>query len=91
MYKIVGEEQIKENALDNFYENIKKSWTYEKLTTAEINRLEKVLFSVQIENCLKGTYNQRYETLNAIYHSFLMALDYTPINWREEEENIPLF
>ena len=28
MSKILGEEQIKENALSNFYENVKKSWTY---------------------------------------------------------------
>ena len=81
----------KEKVVDNFYENIKQSWTYAKLTTAEINRLEKVIYSVQIQNCLKGTYNQRYEILNSIYHSFLMALDYTPIGWREKTDNIPLF
>lgn len=32
MSKILGEEQIKENALGNFYENVKKSWTYKRLT-----------------------------------------------------------
>ena len=92
MGKILGYEQIKENAVGNFYENIKKSWTYAKLTTAEKDRLENVIFSVQIERALKGNYKQRYEILNSIYHSFLMALDYNPINWREEkEEEIPLF
>lgn len=91
MGKILGYEQIKENALDIFYKNIKQSWTYEKLTIEERNRFEKVIFSVQIQNCLKGTYGQRYEILNSIYHSFLMALDYTPIGWREESESIPLF
>lgn len=91
MSKILGKEQIKENATGKFYENIKKSWTYERLTTEEKNRFEKVIFSTQIQNCLKGTYKQRYEILNSIYHSFLMALDYTPIGWRENTENIPLF
>ena len=81
----------KENALNNFYENIKKSWTYEKLTAEERKRFEKVLFSSCVQDNLKGTYGQRYRMLFAIYHSFLMALDYTPIGWREDLEEIPLF
>ena len=91
MGKIVGEKQIKENALDNFYENIKKSWTYKRLTKEERERLEITLFSPVVVNNLKGTYGQRYRMLLAIYHSFLMALDYKPIGWREEEKDLPLF
>lgn len=81
----------KEKVRDNFINMIKQSWTYAKLTEEEKNRILKVLYSTQAERCLKGTYKQRWEILQAIYHSFLMALDYTPIGWREEQEEIPLF
>ena len=81
----------KEKALNNFYENIKKSWTYGKLTTAERKRFEEVLFSSCVQDNLKGTYGQRYRMLYAIYYSFLMALDYNPTNWREEKQERPLF
>ena len=91
MGKVLGQEQIKENALGNFYENIKKSWTYERLTKEERERLKITLFSPTITNSLRGTYNQRYQILNSVYHGFLMALDYQPIGWRENAENIPKF
>lgn len=81
----------KEKALNNFYENIKKSWTYKRLTKEERERLAITLFSPVVVNNLKGTYGQRYRMLFAIYHSFLMALDYNPTNWREEKQERPLF
>ena len=81
----------KENALNNFYEMIKQSWTYAKLTEHEKAQFKIVLYSRQVEKCLKGTYKQRWEILQAIYSSFLMALDYTPIGWREDLDEIPLF
>lgn len=81
----------KEKALEEIYENIKRSWTYERLTKEEKERLEMILFSPVVVNNLKGTYGQRYRILFAIYHGFLMGLDYQPVGWREEKSEVPLF
>lgn len=79
----------KENALNDFYEMIKNSWTYERMTEKEKERLSAVLFlDVRIEKALKGTYSQRWEMLQAIYATFLSAIGYTDFSWREEEKEI---
>ena len=80
----------KEQARDNYFEMIKDSWTYGKLTKEERERFTELLYSIQVSNCLKGNYKQRWEIVQAIYHSFLVGLNYNPINWREDED-IPLF
>lgn len=82
-----------ENIIEFYFENnIYKTWTYARLTKEEKERLKEVFFCKQTEDCIKGRFEQKWRTLGAIYHSFLMALDYNPINWREEnEEEIPLF
>jgi len=89
----MGKENIypKESAKRVFINNIKKSWTYAKLTEKEKERLEKVFISTITEHSIKGSFGDRYIVLQAIYNSFLMALDYEPIGWREEDEDIPLF
>ena len=89
MGKIIGNEQRLEKVTDIFYDSIKKSWTYARITEEEKIRLENVLYSTQTKECVKGIYIQRWRILQAIYNSFLMALDYKPIGWREEEQ--PLF
>lgn len=81
----------KENVKEKFFEMIKNSWTYQKLTFKERENYIDLLYSAQVENCLKGTYKQRWNILQAIYHAFLMGLDYKPIGWREELDDIPLF
>ena len=91
MSKILGEEQIKENALSRFWQMIRISWTFERLTEQEQERLHKVIFSTQTENAVKGTFEQRWAILHAIYTSFLMALDYNPTNWRKKEKDLPKF
>lgn len=78
-------EKIKENALYNYKLLIMQSWTYDRLTTKERERLSDTLDWVDKQNILSGNYKQRWDTLNAIYHAFLSALDYSPIGWREEE------
>ena len=40
---------------------------------------------------IKGTDRTRVEWLNTIYESFLSALGYTAIGWRETEKDIPQF
>lgn len=81
----------KEKARDEFFDMIRQSWTYARLTDKEKARFKEVLFSKRTEDCLRGTFRQRWEILQTIYHSFLMALDYNPTNWREELDEIPLF
>ena len=72
----------KEQALENFVEMIKNSWTYARLTDSETKRLLEMLNDIRIKQALKGTYNHRWEILQAIYCSYLSALDYKPIGWR---------
>lgn len=81
----------KENVLEDFVKMTEQSWTYEKMTQKEKDRLTEVFYGGTIENSLKGTYKQRWEILQAVYYSFLMGLDYTPIGWREDLDEIPLF
>lgn len=76
------------NAVENYFQNIiKKSWTWQKLTQEEQQRF----IDMDVFDKIKGTDKQRIEWLNTIYIAFLSALDYKPIGWREEDEEIPLF
>lgn len=76
-------EKIKENAKNDFIEMIQNSWTYNRLTENEKENLKDVFNSIRADNILKGTYKQRWEILNGIYFSFLQALNYKPVGWRE--------
>ena len=73
----------KENAYYNFIEMIEKSWTFEKLTKEEQNRLVQVFDDVRTKEALKGSYNQRWETLQAVYMAFLTGVGYDGFNWRD--------
>ena len=76
------------NAVENYFQNvIKKSWTWQKLTQEEQQRF----IDMDVFDKIKGTDKQRIEWLNTIYTAFLSALDYKPIGWREEDEEIPMF
>lgn len=76
----------KENATRDWLENIKKTWTWNKLTKEEQVKFLKTINTYGVKQVIKGSYNDRYLILQALYHSFLTALDYNPTNWREEEE-----
>ena len=73
----------KEKALDDFIDMIEQSWTYDRLTKEEKERLNGIFNSARVNNSLIGTYKQRWNTLQAVYYAFLMALDYNPLDWRE--------
>lgn len=75
-------EKIKENALADFKELIYQSWTYEKLTREEKNRLFKVFEDIRTTQALKGTYYQRWGILQAIYKAFLLGVGYDSFDWR---------
>lgn len=78
------------NAVENYFQNvIKKSWTWEKLTEEEQDRF----ISMNVFDRIKGNDQTKVEWLNTIYHTFLCALGYKPIGWREteEEKEMPMF
>lgn len=75
-------EKIKENALVDFKELILQSWTYEKLTREERNRLFKTFEDIRTTQALKGTYYQRWSILQAIYKAFLLGVGYDSFDWR---------
>lgn len=76
----------KENVLKDYKNMIINSWTYKKMTEEEQIQLFKMFDSVQTREALKRSYHQRWEILQALYNSFLLALNYT-WNWRDEDEN----
>lgn len=78
------------NVVEVYFQNtIKKSWTWEKLTTEEQQRF----IDMPVFDWIKGNDRTRVEWLHTIYQSFLFALGYTPIGWREteEEKEMPRF
>ena len=77
-------------AVENYFQNvIKKSWTWKRLTEEE----QKRFIDMNVFDKIKGNDRTRVEWLNTIYHSFLSALGYKPIGWREteEEKEMPKF
>lgn len=77
------EKKIKENAIKDYLEMVKKSWTYKKLTIKEKENFYKCIEWADRGNCIKGNYHTRWNILHAIYHSFLIGIGYTDFNWRE--------
>lgn len=76
------------NIVEDYFQNvIKKSWTWEKLTQEERQRF----IDMDVFDKIKGRDQTRIEWLNTVYQSFLAALDFVPIGWRETEENTPEF
>lgn len=72
-------ESIRQIYLDIY----KKSWTYEKLTNKERNKIIHVLANCELYG---NTKKQVCDQLRTIYDTFLSALDYKPIGWRENAE-----
>ena len=73
----------KDRAYDDFIALIRKSWTYDRIDAEET---EWLLYSLKFTNdhCLSGSYQQRINTLQAVYVAFLAGLGYTGQTfWRE--------
>ena len=69
-------------AVEDYFQNtIKKSWTWERLTKDEQQRF----IDMNVFDKIKGNDQTRVEWMNTIYQSYLIALGYQPIGWREEE------
>ena len=75
----------KELAITEWYEMIQKSWTWARLTQSEKDKFNERLTWMKLNNTiLFGTYVQRWDTLNELYHMFLMGCGMTHGNFREE-------
>lgn len=71
--------KTKENALLHYVEMTCKSWTFAKMTQAEKEKIIACLFATNAF----GTFRQRFEIYHAVYSTFLEALNYEPLHWRE--------
>lgn len=77
----------KENALQEYFNMIKESWTFNRMTEKEKERTFDALRFAK----LKGTFLQRWEQLQAVYYGFLLGLGYSGAGWRETDTEAPLF
>lgn len=75
----------RENALEAYLTNIKKSWTWERLTDKEKKTFEYRLRLYQNGNQIQGTYSQRTMVCSMMYDMFLAGLGFYEdcIHWRE--------
>ena len=79
----------KENALSDFMELTRHSWPYQRMTEEEKTRCEKALRSAPAQD-IQGTYRQRWNAYNAVFHAYLLGIGYTGALWREPHpEEIP--
>lgn len=72
----------KSEALSDFIKNIERSWTYDRMTEQERERLSKTFSSIQAKE-LKGDYETRQAALQLAYIAFLDGLGFSGWNWRE--------
>ena len=75
----------KEDAERDFFDVIKRSWTYDRMTEDEKIRFSRVLNSAPVRDAVTGSYDHRRKVLQAVYESFLLAIGYNGFNWREPE------
>ena len=69
--------------VENYFQNvIKKSWTWERLTEEE----QKRFIDMNVFDEIKGNDDTRRKWMCTIYQSYIVALGYKPIGWREEAE-----
>ena len=72
----------KENALTEWSSEIKKSWTWARLTEQERERFENCIFCEAFKKALRGKYLQRWEMMNRVYSVFLAGVGCDSIDWR---------
>lgn len=83
-------ERMKENAKSDFIKMIHNSWTYDRLTEQERDRLDRAFMTGILTSAIYGTYDQRRKILDAVYNAFLQGVGYDGPTWREPDpESIP--
>ena len=73
-----------EQAKQDYIEMIKQSWTWARLTQEERTKFLELLEHPCSTAVIKGTYKQRWDACEALYHTFLEGLGYKPLEWREQ-------
>ena len=81
------EPKDKNLAQQEWLDMISKSWTWLRLTVEERAKFVALFAHPQSNAVIKGNYEQRWEACEALYYTFLVALGYDPLNWREGEDN----
>ena len=85
-------ERKKEHATHYFMRMIYNSWTYDRMTENERGRLESAIDWADRQGMVKGTFDNRWKVLQAIYNAFLQGIGYTDFNWREPDTaQVPMF
>ena len=80
----------KETVLVDFIDMTLQSWTFNRMTEKEAERCLDVLRWTERVAGLRGTYEARWSTLQAVYYAYLIGIGYDGGVWRETEE-VPLF
>ena len=78
------------SVVENYFQNvIKHSWTWKRLTEEERQRF----INMDVFERIRGDEQTKIEWLCTIYASYIEALGYNPIGWREtaEEKEMPRF
>jgi hypothetical protein len=82
----------KENAIYDFENMTKKSWSYERLTEEEKQEWKKTVDFIIFHSYGKGTYRTRWDLMQIAYMAFLNGCGYDGMNWREpNREEVPQF
>ena len=74
----------KEQAIEDFIQMIKESWTYQRLTKKEQDNFISHLYWERTSKIIKGSYLERYNLLNDLYWFYLLGIGYTDFTWREK-------
>ena len=84
-------ERKKETARYDFTVMVTQGWTYARLTPEERQRFFASIDNAEQTGALRGDYHARYTIMQALYHTFLMALGYKWVGWREPntEKELP--
>lgn len=78
-------------AKQDYLDMIKQSWTWAKLTKEERQTFLDLLEHPCSAAVIKGTYNDRLAACEALYHTYLEGLGYTPLDWREVQPTVSTF
>lgn len=83
--------KTKEQAKQEWLEMILKSWTWARLTEKEREQFKGLLEHPCSATVIRGTYEQRWEACEALYHTFLEGLNYDPLEWRDAQPTTSTF
>ena len=76
-------QRTKENAFLHGLSMFCRSWTFERMTANEKTSCVESLLWANRQGMIKGTFCDRINIMNAVYHAFLCGIGYTGAAWRE--------